>query len=123
MPDKPTVKRAFAFFDGQNLFHAAKKAFGCGYPDYDPTCLAREVCSQKEWILEKIYFYSGVPDKRDNPFWNHFWNAKLAVMGTRGIHTFSRSLRYRNQTVTLSDGSSVTILAGSGKRHRYPNCA
>jgi hypothetical protein len=27
---EPPVKRAIAFFDGQNLFHAAKRAFG--YP-------------------------------------------------------------------------------------------
>ncbi len=50
-------------------------------------------------------------------FWgrNHFWTAKLAVMGTRGIQTFSRALRYRNQTVRLPNGSVTTILVGQEK--------
>ncbi len=50
-----------------------------------------------------------------DPFWNHFWNAKLAVMGTRGVTTFSRHLRYRNQTVALPDGTSTTVLVGQEK--------
>lgn len=28
MPDEPLIKRTVAFFDGQNLFHATKEAFG-----------------------------------------------------------------------------------------------
>ncbi len=32
MPSEPPVKRAFVFVDGQNLFHAAKEAFGYLYP-------------------------------------------------------------------------------------------
>jgi hypothetical protein len=32
---EPPVKRAFVFIDGQNLFHAAKEAFGYSYPNYD----------------------------------------------------------------------------------------
>ena len=36
-------------------------------------------------------------------------------MGTRGIETFSRSLRYRNQTVRMPDGSATTILVGQEK--------
>jgi len=36
-------------------------------------------------------------------------------MGTRGIKTFSRSLRYRNQTVRLSDDTFTTILVGQEK--------
>jgi hypothetical protein len=32
---EPTLKRAWAFFDGQNLYHAAKEAFGYRLPNYD----------------------------------------------------------------------------------------
>ena len=32
MPAEPPVKRTIAFFDGQNLFHAAKDAFGHVWP-------------------------------------------------------------------------------------------
>jgi hypothetical protein len=36
-------------------------------------------------------------------------------MGTRGIQTFSRSLRYRNQTVPLPGGGTTTVLVGEEK--------
>jgi uncharacterized LabA/DUF88 family protein len=115
MPVEPAVKRAIAFFDGQNLFYAVKKAFGYSYPNYDPKALAERIIGARGWTLLKTFFYTGIPDPTDNPFWNHFWTAKMAVMGTRGIQTFSRSLRYRNQTVRLPDGSSTTILVGEEK--------
>ena len=115
MPVEPSVKRTIAFIDGQNLFHAVKKAFGYPYPNYDPKALVERVASSRGWTVTQIFFYTGIPDQTDDPFWNHFWTAKLAVMGTRGIKTFSRSLRYRNQTVALPDGKSLTILIGQEK--------
>jgi uncharacterized LabA/DUF88 family protein len=36
-------------------------------------------------------------------------------MGTRGIKTFSRHLKYRNQTVMLPGGASTTVLVGQEK--------
>ena len=115
MPPEPAVKRAVAFFDGQALFHAAKKAFGYPYPNYDPKALADRIASARDWRLTEAFFYTGIPDPTDNPFWNHFWTAKLAVLGTRGVQTFSRSLRYRNQTVRLPNGNATTILVGQEK--------
>jgi uncharacterized LabA/DUF88 family protein len=112
---EPPVKRTSVFFDGQNLFYAAKEAFGYNHPNYGPDALARNICAAHGWTTDRIYFYTGVPDKSENPFWNHFWTAKMAVMGTRGIKTCSRSLRYRNQTVILDDGSESTILVGQEK--------
>ena len=109
------MKRAVAFIDGQNLFHAVKKAFGYRYPNFDPRALAEQMTSARGWALTEVFFYTGIPDRANNPFWNHFWTAKLAVMGTRGIHTFSRSLRYRNQTVPLPGGGTTTILVGEEK--------
>jgi hypothetical protein len=35
VPIEPSIKRAVAFFDGQNLFHAAKQAFGYRSPNYE----------------------------------------------------------------------------------------
>ena len=115
MPAEPAVKRAVAFVDGQNLFYAAKKAFGYRFPNYDPKALAKLIAATRGWTLSQTCFYTGIPDRTDNPFWNHFWSAKLAVMGTRGIRTFSRSLRYRNQTVDLPGGGTTTILVGEEK--------
>ena len=115
MPTEPAEKRAIAFIDGQNLFYTVKTAFGYKYPNYDPQVLARKICELKGWRLAEIYFYTGVPDPVDNTSWHHFWMAKLAVMGTRGIHTFSRPLRYRNQTVVLPNGANTTFLVGQEK--------
>jgi uncharacterized LabA/DUF88 family protein len=115
VPAEPGVKRAVAFVDGQNLFYAAKKAFGYRFPDYNPKALAERISASRGWTLSQTFFYTGIPDPIDNPFWNHFWTAKLAVMGTRGIRTFSRSLRYRNQTVHLPGGGTTTILVGEEK--------
>jgi hypothetical protein len=41
------VKTTFAFFDGQNLFYAAKEAFGYRYPNYAPWLLADAVCKRQ----------------------------------------------------------------------------
>lgn len=78
MPAEPTLKRTIAFVDGQNLFYAAKKAYGYPYPNYDPKKLAEYIASAHGWTLVETFFYTGIPDRTDNPFWNHFWTAKLA---------------------------------------------
>ena len=44
MNSEPPVKRAVVFVDGQNLFHAAREAFGYTYPNYDVSALAKQVC-------------------------------------------------------------------------------
>jgi len=115
MPDEPSVKRAIAFFDGQNLFHAAKEAFGYSFPNFDPQKLAAQICASKGWQLQETRFYTGIPDRMDNPAWNHFWTAKLAVMGTRGIKSFTRKLRYRNQAIILPDGTTCSAMVGTEK--------
>ena len=115
MPAEPPVRRVVAFVDGQNLFYVAKKAFGYRFPNYNPKALAERISADRGWTLSETFFYTGIPDRTDNAFWNHFWTAKLAVMGTRGIRTFSRSLRYRNQTVPLPGGGTTTILVGEEK--------
>jgi uncharacterized LabA/DUF88 family protein len=115
VPTEPLVKRTVALFDGQNLFHAVKKAFGYTWPNYDPLALAEAVSRSRGWALAQTRFYTGLPSVRDNRSWNHFWTAKLASMGKRGIHTFSRHLKYRNQTVQLPGGGTTTVLVGQEK--------
>jgi uncharacterized LabA/DUF88 family protein len=112
---EPLVKRAFVFVDGQNLFHAAKEAFGYPYPNYDIAALAKAICEQQTWQTEQAHFYTGIPDAADDPFWNHFWTAKLAAMGRQDVRVFSRPLRYRNQTVRLPGGGSHTFMVGQEK--------
>ena len=112
---EPTIRRAVAFFDGQNLYHAAKEAFGYTYPNYDIKALAQTVCSRCGWGLVQVRFYTGVPDRSDNRMWNSFWTAKLLNMSRQGISTYSRPLRYRNKLVTLPDGTEHSVLAGEEK--------
>ena len=58
MPAEPAIKRAVAFFDGQNLFHAVKRAFGYTFPNYDPRLLAEKVCATKGWTLTGVRSYT-----------------------------------------------------------------
>jgi len=110
---EPAIQRAVTFLDGQNLYRAAKEAFGYHYPNYDVLKLSNLVCKTYGWNLTQVRFYTGVPDKADDPMWNRFWVGKLAVMGKAGIEVLSRPLRYRNDSVKLADGSTLTLLRGN----------
>ncbi len=115
MAPEPPVKRAVAFIDGQNLFHAARESFGYTYPSYDVLALAGTICGRMAWDLLQVRFYTGIPDPADDPFWNYFWIHKLAMMGRQGVHSYSRPLRYRNRRVKLPDGSEHAYLAAEEK--------
>ena len=115
MPTEPAVKRTIAFVDGQNLFHAAREAFGYTYPNYNPLALAKRICHDQGWHLDQTRFYTGIPAASDNAHWHHFWTAKLAVLGYRGVHVYARPLRYRNKQVQLPNGSTHTFLGGEEK--------
>jgi len=112
---EPSTKRVVAFIDGQNLFYAAKEAFGYSYPNYDVKALAETVCQRKGWQLAETHFYSGIPHRQDHPKWHHFWMAKMRVMSWQGVHVYNRPLRYRNQSVDLPNGSVQTVLVGEEK--------
>ena len=115
MPVEPKVKRAVSFVDGQNLYYAAREAFGYTYPNYDVSALATAVCRTNRWRPVQTRFYTGIPNKSDDAFWNHFWLHKLAMLGRQRVHVFSRSLRYRNRRIRLPDGTEHTYLAGEEK--------
>jgi uncharacterized LabA/DUF88 family protein len=115
VPLEPATKRAIAFVDGQNLFRAAKQAFGYTYPNYEVADLASAVARDRAWNLLGSHFYTGVPDALDDAAWSHFWTAKLLQMSRQGVQTFSRALRYRNKVVRLADGTQQTVLVGQEK--------
>ena len=115
MPLEPSIKRTVAFFDGQNLFHHVRAAFGYTYPNYCPLSLASRICKDQGLNLHEIRFYTGIPSKTDNAYWNHFWGKKLLVMSRAGIKTFARPLRYRRKTFSLSDGIEITRDVGEEK--------
>ncbi|MBF0565773.1 MAG: NYN domain-containing protein [Nitrospirae bacterium] len=116
MPIEPQIKRTIAFVDGQNLFYAAKHAFGYSYPNYDAICLTAKICKEKNWEHIQTRFYTGIPSPADNPFWNHFWTTKLAIMGTRQkVYIFTRPLRYDKQTITIQGGQTQKGIVGQEK--------
>jgi uncharacterized LabA/DUF88 family protein len=115
VPAEPTVKRAVAFFDGQNLFHAARRVFGATYPDFDPLSLAQQVCERKGWLPVQCRFYTGVPAVEVDSYWHDFWKRKLGSLRRRGVHVCSRELQYHDEIVTLSDGTSATVRLGREK--------
>jgi len=115
MPLDPLIKRTATFFDGQNLFHSARESFGYTYPNYDVLALSMTICGRMGWELTHSRFYTGIPDPWDDPFWNHFWSAKLRAMSWQGVYLYSRSLRYRNRRVVLPDGKEYTFLTGEEK--------
>lgn len=115
MRQEPDIKRAVAFFDGQNLFHSAKRAFGYTFPNYDPVLLAKGVCAKQGWRLDGVRLYTGVPAVEDKPFWHHFWVAKGAQMGRDGVHLTTRRLMYRTKTISLPDGTQHSFIDGDEK--------
>jgi hypothetical protein len=92
-----------------------REAFGYTYPNFDLPALANAICRPRGWQLASVRFYTGVPDKVDDAFWNHFWAGKLAVMGRQKVAVFSRPLRYRNKRVRLPDGTEHAYLSGEEK--------
>jgi uncharacterized LabA/DUF88 family protein len=111
----PPRPRVFAYFDGQNLFNAAKRAFGEDKVRYDPLQLARLVCSREDWNLLKVFFYTGVPPYQKSRFLNIFWELKIHSMKRRGINCHTRELMYRRRDVTLDDGSEHQVSVAEEK--------
>ncbi|MBK7823487.1 MAG: hypothetical protein IPJ61_21100 [Tessaracoccus sp.] len=127
MPTEPSTKRTVVFIDGQKPLLRRQAGLRLNFPNYDVPALAAALCQRAGWTLAGTYFSTGIPSAQDHPGWNHFWSAKLAVMGTRGVVTFARQLKYRNQTVALPGGATTTVLVGQEKgvdvrlaRHRPP---
>ncbi len=96
MPEEPRLKRTIAFFDGQNLFNAAKACFGYSFPNYDPKALAQEICERQGWTLAQTRFYTGIPADASDPR-HHFWVARLANLGRREVFTFSRPTQHGHE--------------------------
>ncbi len=93
--------RTVVFFDGQNLYHGARDAWGPDdpyhWPCYDVEILADAlVASEPGRVLSQTRFYTGVPEPSHgkpvspnrNDLWHNFWNNKLRHLGARGVHVY-----------------------------------
>lgn len=113
---EPAIKRTFAFVDGQNLYRSVKNTFGCTHPNYDIEKLAQAVCASHGWQLDRVCFYTGVPDPADDPRWNTFWNNKLATLNrSPNVRVYRRELVYRPNTVEVPGYGSHTFYSGQEK--------
>ena len=121
MPLTPSIKRAVAFIDGQNLFRHAMDAFGHYHPNYDPQKLTNAVCREHGWINHGVRFYTGIPSDKHNPKWHGYWSRRLTEMKRAGIVVTSRPLRYgkdgsspREKGIDLRIGLDVVRMARKG---------
>ena len=108
--------RATAFFDGQNLFHSVKKAFGYSYPNYDAKLLAQTICDIKDWELTQTRLYTGIHSHTENPLWHHFWSTKIGIFNKRkNTFTYTRQLRYLDKEIRLPSGASEIVRVADEK--------
>ena len=107
--EEPAIKRAVAFFDGQNLFRHAKSAFGHTHPNYDPQKLFQSICERFQWTAHGVRFYTGVPSAAKDPQRHAYWTNRLLAFRRSGILVENRSLRYRSEVVRLPDGTMQAI--------------
>ncbi|HRX52754.1 MAG TPA: NYN domain-containing protein [Candidatus Krumholzibacteria bacterium] len=115
MPSLPKYPRAIAFFDGQNLYHGAKEAFGYQTPNYDALALAGSVCARNGWLLSKTRFYTGIHNQQQNPELYSFWSNKIAQMKRMGITCFTPTLKYRPRQFVTAGRQVITKLVGVEK--------
>jgi len=110
MAGEPPVKRAMAFFDGQNLFQHAKEAFGHIHPNYDPKKLHEAVCAENGWTPNAVRFYTGIPEHRHSPMWAGYWANRILAMKRAGIITTTRHLKYRREEFEIEGVAQSVIL-------------
>ena len=115
MPNEPTTKTCIAFVDAQALFHAARQAFGCFYPDYDPISLCKSLCEKQGWELAQVRVYTSIPPLDENEHWHRFWMNKLRALEHAGAFCWWRPWRFRRRPVKLPDGQNQMLMAAIEK--------
>lgn len=112
----PEVLRVGAFIDGQNLFAAARDAFGVRAPSFDVVALSRAVVTPRGWEVGAVRFYSGVPSVGDNAPLHRAWASQLRRMRAQGVHVTVRPLRRHRKRARLDDGTTAefTVLEEKG---------
>jgi uncharacterized LabA/DUF88 family protein len=114
--DSSSKLRAICFFDGQNLFHRARQLFDISYPSYDVVALSQWVCTQKDWNLDQVRFYTGVPSHEDNAVWHQFWAAKLRTMRTQGVYVKTHRVKYHYNQQPEPGRPPILVRTGNEKQ-------
>lgn len=95
------------FIDGQNLIHSCQDAFSIPYPDFDPYKLAKKLCEVHSLNCGEVRFYTGVHEETEEPGWAAFWKQKIMNMTRDQVRVTHRKLRYRMETISLGQGSTI----------------
>ena len=92
------------------MYRSIKTAFGYNHPNYNLHKLSAKLVSLKpDWKLKQVRFYTGIPEKKQDPLWHGFWAKKLSAMGKiHGTFIFTRELKYRIQRVKDDQGIEHT---------------
>lgn len=107
---RPSPCRVHAFFDGQNLFHSVRRAFGYTFPNCDPLRLAEAVVNlTRGRQLVQVHYYTGIPARHRDPKWHRFWSAKVRAMAASGVRVVTRVLRYVEEPGRLPDGTVQVV--------------
>jgi len=88
------VNRAAALFDGMNLYHHARNAFGDRDGGYDPVKLARTIAKSQGCELVQTRFYVGVPPPNRHRRLHGYWQARLHAMEENGVFVFRGAVNY-----------------------------
>ena len=94
--------RTLVQFDGQNLFHLAKNAWGPSspydYASYDVEKLAQTLTLRTPGrTLQEIRFYTGIPDKGSRPILYSFWTNKIRHLKSQGIEVYEGRINHGGQ--------------------------
>ena len=114
MCKEPDVKRTVAFFDGQNLFHHRREAFGYDYPSYAPRPSRHRYAKPRDSTLVRFIFIRASPAKLMIHL-EELLGRKVAGNVVRRHQDFSRSLRYRKKKVKIRDGIERSTVVGEEK--------
>jgi len=111
--------RTIVLFDGQNLYHLAKEAFGSGgtgpvhysYPAYDIERLADLLVNARpNRTLTQIRFYTGVPDLRIDRRWHTFWTNKLRPLKNKGVYIYKGRLNSSGQEKGVDVSIAIDLI-------------
>ena len=115
--------RTVVFFDGQNLYHLAKRAWSptpptvshpYSWPSYDVEKLTHKLVSRIQGRkLREVRFYTGVPNPTTGPkerFWHGFWSNKLHFLHTRGIYVYKGRINPGGQEKGVDVSIAVDLI-------------
>jgi len=112
---EPEIKRAMAFFDGQNLYRHAKDAFGHHHPNYDPIKLHGAVCAANGWTPNLVRFYTGVPSPQHAQMWAAYWSNRVLALTRAGVVVTTRPIRYHSEIIKEKGGTEREVITPQEK--------